>query len=189
MDPQLENAKIMLDEEEEAELFPEGESLLHGGGTKAVTYRDWTFATMFLTNMAVILVLFIVFLFAGKTSTQSQHRMLGRDVSLALYLSGVISLGFAFLWLCVLKVSPQRCVSPPRDPTKSHSLLLRSLKLPLLSPGRSPDLNQGRYPLLPGRHLLCGCLQLCERRNSRRRGALGAIGDRGSLRKVCLVSC
>jgi len=54
---QVETAKIMLDEEAEAELFPEGESLLHGGGTKAVTYRDWTFATLFLGNIGVILVL------------------------------------------------------------------------------------------------------------------------------------
>jgi len=71
-----------------------------------VTYRDWTFATLFLGNIGVILVLFVVFHFLNRNgSTPSQHRMLGRDVSIALYGSGMISLGFAFLWLGVLKVA------------------------------------------------------------------------------------
>jgi len=109
VDLSLENAKIMLDEEEEAELFPEGESLLHGGGTKAVTYRDWTFATMFLANLAAVVVFFVIFQVLGRhqNSQQSKHRMLGRDVSVALYGSGMIALGFAFLWLGVLKVAAQ----------------------------------------------------------------------------------
>lgn len=107
VDTSLAKAKLMMDEEE-AELFQEGESLLHGGGTKAVTHRDWYFATLFLGNMAVVLLFFVVFrLFLGGAGTPAQHNLLGRDVSAALYLSGTIALGFAFLWLFILKAAAQ----------------------------------------------------------------------------------
>merc|ERR1712093_514987 len=99
------NVKLMMDEEE-AELFPEGESLLHGGGTKAVTHRDWYFAALFLGNLAVVLFFFITFrLILGGGSAPAKHNLLGRDVSAALYVSGTIALGFAFLWLLVLKAA------------------------------------------------------------------------------------
>ena len=105
VDDRLDTAKMMLDDNEEAELFPAGESLLHGGGTKAVTYRDWAFATLFLGNIALIVFMWFIFMFVGRgSSTPSQHRMFGRDVSVALYASGTIALGFAFLWLGVMKV-------------------------------------------------------------------------------------
>jgi len=108
VDDRLDTAKMMLDDNEEAELFPAGESLLHGGGTKAVTYRDWAFATLFLGNIALIVFMWFIFMFVGRgSSTPSQHRMFGRDVSVALYASGTIALGFAFLWLGVMKVAAQ----------------------------------------------------------------------------------
>jgi len=107
VDDRLDAAKVMLDEEEEAELFPAGESLLHGGGTKAVTYRDQAFATLFLGNVAIMVALWIIFKLVGVSQTQASHRMLGRDVTMALYASGTIALGFAFLWLAVLKVAAQ----------------------------------------------------------------------------------
>merc|ERR1711988_1652579 len=54
-------------------------------------------------------VFFVIFQVLGRhqSAQQSKHRMLGRDVSVALYGSGMISLGFAFLWLAVLKVAAQ----------------------------------------------------------------------------------
>jgi len=112
-----ESDKVMLNEDEST-LFSEEESFLHGGRAKTIAHRDWEsgktvgayrdreYAVFFLANLAVVAFCFILFRFIlGDHSSPAQHSFLGRDVSIALYFSGTIALGLAFLWLAVLKVA------------------------------------------------------------------------------------
>eukprot|EP00656_Telonema_subtile_P045424 TRINITY_DN5167_c0_g1_i3.p1 TRINITY_DN5167_c0_g1~~TRINITY_DN5167_c0_g1_i3.p1 ORF type:complete len:217 (-),score=34.93 TRINITY_DN5167_c0_g1_i3:161-811(-) len=94
--------------ESEGELFHQGESLLSGGGSKAVTHRDHRFALLFYACIGFCLlcfVLFYVFRLGGTQTGPETGRILGPRVCAALFMSATIAFGISVVWLMILNVA------------------------------------------------------------------------------------
>jgi len=90
-----------------AELFAQGESLLSGGGGKAVTHRDYAFAILFYAGAGLCFTLFVIFYVfgLGAGSGRGMRGVLGKQVAGALVLSATIAFGIAVVWLTILNIA------------------------------------------------------------------------------------
>lgn len=99
--------KPSIDLESGEALFEQGESLLSGGGSKAVIHRDYAFALLFYVCAAMCAVCFLIFyVFLGFWSRKpSSQWVLSKEVGGGLVLSASIAFGISVLWLVIMNVA------------------------------------------------------------------------------------